>query len=434
MKFRYISKSLLALAVLAAASCKPELSSVNPEKGNADFSRYIAVGNSLTAGFADAGLYLDGQKNSYPEMIAAQLKTVGGGDFYTPFFNANQANGSGYKKLQGFAPNGNPVIGDVAPGAETGSVTIPGIGTVKRLAKYTGEINNFGVPGIKLIHAGVAAYGNANPYFERMLPGSIGTHNTAYLDFATAKPYTFFSCWLGNNDVLGYASGGGVGDTPTDKNTFAAAYTAAIARLTANGAKGVVATIPDVSTTPYFRTVTYALLLATVKASAPQVTALVIQTKSGPRAATDQDLFILPFGTLAPTLLGKPNVGGLPYGLHPGNPIEDQYVLDKDEVALVKDFTNSYNQSIKSVAASKNLAVMDANALLTQYATKQTVNGIELSSAFVTGNLFSLDGIHLTPMGYALTASEFIKAINKQYGSTIPTPDITRFRGVVFPQ
>ncbi|PST84170.1 G-D-S-L family lipolytic protein [Pedobacter yulinensis] len=433
MNFKYLSRSLAAIAVLALASCKPELADVSPEKGSADFSRYIAVGNSLTAGFADGGLYLDGQKNSYPEIIGAQLKTVGGGAFSTPFFNAAQANGSGYKKLQGFAANGNPVIGDVAPGAETGSVTIPGVGTVRTLAKYSGEINNYGVPGIKLIHAGVAAYGNANPYYERLLTGNIGTHNTAYLDFATAKPYTFFSCWLGNNDILGYASGGGVGDSPTDKGTFTAAYTAAIARLTANGAKGVVATIPDVTTTPYFRTVTTAILLATVKANAPQVTALYIATNGGPRAATAEDLFILPFSSLAPTMLGKPNGLGIPYGLHPGNPIESKYVLDKDEVATVTDFTNAYNQSIKTIAASKNLAVMDAGAVLNAYAAGKVVNGVTISSAFITGNLFSLDGIHLTPMGYALTASEFIKAINKQYGSSVPTPDVTKFRGVLFP-
>lgn len=56
---------MIAVAILGMASCKPELSTITPSKGNADFSRYIAVGNSLTSGYADNGLYLEGQKNSF---------------------------------------------------------------------------------------------------------------------------------------------------------------------------------------------------------------------------------------------------------------------------------------------------------------------------------------------------------------------------------
>ena len=52
---------------------------VTPGKGSADFTKYVAVGNSLTAGFADGGLYRDGQLNSYPSILAGQFATVGGG-------------------------------------------------------------------------------------------------------------------------------------------------------------------------------------------------------------------------------------------------------------------------------------------------------------------------------------------------------------------
>jgi hypothetical protein len=76
---------------------------------------------------------------------------------------------------------------------------------------------------------------------------------------------------------------------------------------------------------------------------------------------------------------------------------------------------------------------MDANGLLKQFATPQVINGATISSAFITGNLFSLDGIHLTPMGYAIAANAFIKAINQTYGSSISVVDIAKFRGVKFP-
>ncbi|MGY0040108.1 hypothetical protein [Pedobacter sp. NJ-S-72] len=67
------------------------------------------------------------------------------------------------------------------------------------------------------------------------------------------------------------------------------------------------------------------------------------------------------------------------------------------------------------------------------YAAGKTVNGALVSAAYITGNLFSLDGIHLTPLGYSIVANEFIRSINAQYGSSIPIVDVTKYRGVKFP-
>lgn len=435
MQSNYIYNSILAVAILAMASCKPEFKTVTPSKGTADFSRYIAVGNSLTAGYADGGLYLEGQQNSYPEMIAAQMKTVGGGSFTSPFFSAAQSNGSGYLSLTGFTASGTPITTAVTTNlAIRGQINIPPYGNITLYTKYTGDLNNYGVPGIKLLQITSAGYGNLNGYFERLLPASSPAVNTSYLDFVTASPFTFFSCWLGNNDILAYATAGGASptDQPTDKGTFTALYNLAISTLTAKGAKGVVATIPNVLSTPYFTTVTLASLLKAVQVSAPTVTALYIQTGTGAvRAATSLDYFVLPLA--AANLIGVPNGAGYPYGLHPLNPITSQYVLDRDEAETVADYTDSYNATIKSVAAAKGLAVMDAFSLLNEYSAGKAVNGVAVSGAYITGNLFSLDGIHLTPMGYAIVANAYIKAINAQYGSTIPIVDVTNYRGVKFP-
>ena len=137
MKAKFIIRNILAVAVLGMASCKPELSTVTPSKGTADFSRYIAVGNSLTAGYADNGLYLEGQQNSYPEMIAGQMKAVGGGEFYTPFFNSNQADGSGYLKLTGFSATGSPILATQKDNlAVRGQVVDPTYGTLTYFTKY----------------------------------------------------------------------------------------------------------------------------------------------------------------------------------------------------------------------------------------------------------------------------------------------------------
>src|SRR3982750_1333954 len=98
----------LIAGLLLLGACKPELSPVKPSKGTADFSKYISVGNSLTAGYSDGGLYLEGQQNSYPSIIAKQMLAVGGGEFKQPLFSADQANGSGYLQLTGFNTDGTP--------------------------------------------------------------------------------------------------------------------------------------------------------------------------------------------------------------------------------------------------------------------------------------------------------------------------------------
>jgi hypothetical protein len=436
----------LAALMAGLAGCTPKIDTqaVATTAGSADFSRYISVGNSLTAGFADGGLYLEGQQNSYPSIIATQMKAVGGGSFTQSLFPASQANGSGYTQLTGFDGSGNPLTANVTTNlAVRGVVSIPGFGNVTTYTKYSGDLNNYGVPGIKLLHITLGSYGNLNGYYERLLAGNAGTNTTAYLDFVTAKPFTFFTNWLGNNDALGYATSGGAGDVLTDKTTFAQLYTLLINRLTASGAKGVCATIPDVTAIPYFNTVTPAAILAAVQKANPTVTAIYISAKSNTdvtdnthaaRVAANTDRIVLTFPR---TKIGTPvatPAGNLPYGLTPLTPIEDQYVLDANETTITLDYINSYNNTIKSVAASKGLAVADIYTFLnTVKANGYQQDGISLNLNYISGGVFSLDGVHLTPRGYAIIANEFIKAINSQYGSTIPLANISGFRGVKFP-
>src|SRR3569833_1700140 len=179
---------------------------------------------------------------SYPSIMAKQMQSVGGGAFNQPLFDASQANGSGYLQLTGFNADGTPITATVTANLSIrGIQPVPGFGNVPLYTKYTGDIENYGVPGIKLNHNTYGAYGNLIGFYERLLPGDEGTNISSYLDFVTAKPFTFFSNWLGNNDALGYATSGGAGDVLTDKAVFEQLYNLLINAMTANGAKGVVA-------------------------------------------------------------------------------------------------------------------------------------------------------------------------------------------------
>lgn len=426
---KYILNSFLAAVILFTAACKPEIDTVaGTSAGQANFSKYIAVGNSLTSGFADGGLYLEGQKVAYPNLVAAQMATVGGGSFTSPFFTDAQSNGSGYLSLTALV-NGSPTLTPVAGNAWRDAPAN------SRLTKYTGEVQNLGIPGMRVDLAFAAPYAAVNPYLERLLTDAqVGT--TTYFQFIQGRNHTFFSLWLGNNDALGYATNGGVTtdatNVLTDKSTFALLYSNLVNSLTAGGAKGVVATIPDVTSIPYFNTVTVAALLNAAKAINPAAAAVYIQTGAGAvRAATAEDLIRLPFQSAG--LFGVPNASGLPYGLHPLNPIANNWVLDKDEIIKVKDYVTSYNSTIKSLADSKGLAVADTYTYLNQVKAGVVLQGIGINSAFITGGAFSLDGVHLTPRGNAVISNVFIDAINSKYGSNVPTVDVTKYRGVKFP-
>lgn len=420
--------------ILFFSACKPDLPGI-PGRSEANFSRYIAVGNSLTAGYSNGGLYVAGQQVAYPVILSRQMTAVGGGDFDVPYFPPNQANGSGYLRLTGFSPDGSPIITSVTTNlAIRGQVTVPGFGNVTLYTKYKGDINNFGIPGLRLDQIKSVPVGNVNAYFERLLPLDAGENNTTYLDFVTAKPFTFFSCWLGNNDALSYATSGGTGDPLTDRSLFSQLYNLAIDSLTKNKAKGVVATIPDITAIPYFTTVTVAKLVEGARKFNPALNTLYITALNPatgtyvPRAATDEDLVRLEFST---SKLGS-TVNGIPfYGLIPQNPLVNMDILDKAEVIKAKDFIDSYNSTIKSVAAAKGLAVMDAFDFLNKVKAGMTVNGVPVNSEFITGGVFSLDGVHLTPRGNALAANEFIKAINAKYHSSIPSVDISQYPGLL---
>lgn len=431
----------LVLAVIAgAAACTnndvdPALSGGgSPSKGSADFTKYVAVGNSLTAGFADNGLYREGQLNSYPNILAGQFKAyVGGGDFVQPLFSPEQANGSGYLRLRKL-----PATATSLPTFDTTrtQLAVRGVTTTGSplFTKFTDASQNLGVPGIRMADIQTVGYGSTagNPYFERLLADQAAA--TTYLQYVSnnLNGATFFSCWLGNNDALGYAIAGGVGPENdirglTSTNVFTTNFTAILNKLTEGSRKGVVVGIPNVTLVPYFTTVTTqvnALL------QAQNIQGLAIRSKFAPngvRASGAGDYFLLSIAPVLNTFLAR----GI--GLSPANPIPDQYVLDADEVKVLTNRIGEFNAIMKTQADAKGLAYVDMNGIFQQLAqpTGYVQNNVTYSAAYLQGGAFSLDGIHLTPAGYALAANEIIKGINAKYGSTVPLVNPAAYRRVL---
>lgn len=490
-------KKYKLLYILPAAllfACEPEFDDVDFNGGSADFSKTVAVGNSLSAGFQSNALSAEGQEYSLPNMIATQLKQVGGGAFTQPIIPGESGiKGVGFSDL---VP-ANLVIpalglrlvadckGVVGPSPQLASSPFPNTEFFTPIGA-NGPYNNVGVPGARVTHLNFNGYANpagllttpksANPYFIRFASSTTET----MLQAAMKSNPTFFELWIGNNDVLGYSTSGGDegGDAITPSGTFSFLYKAALDSLTKNGAKGVVANIPYVTSIPYFTTVSWnALVLTQAQADglngafasyngaldnplvagqindAAEVESRRLSFKAGSNgflyldtdlsdADTDTsgtklpkyrqlkagELITLPISQndLKCNGLGSVNLTtGMP------NPIMGDFVLEADEVAKIKTAVDEFNTIIKSEANARGLAFVDANARLQELATSGiTIDGIAFTSAFVAGGAFSLDGVHPSTRGYAIIANDFIAAINAKYGANIPSVVVSSYPAI----
>ncbi|MEL0455505.1 G-D-S-L family lipolytic protein [Flavobacteriaceae bacterium SZ-1-7] len=263
----------------------PELTS-----GSVNFSNYVAIGASFTAGFTDGALFKAAQENSFPNTLSKQFAKVGGGTFTQPLMNDN---------FGGLALGGNRIqsprlvfggSGPVALESIIGTVTVT---TDLATNNPTGPFKNLGVPGAKSFHLLANGYGNlanfpaaANPYAIRLTESA---PNASLLELAMAQNPTFFTLSeIGGNDVLSYATSGGTGvnqagnldpstyggNDITDPNVFAQVFSNTVTALTSTGAKGAVTNVPYITDLPHFTTVPYNPLDPTNSSFGPQIPTL----------------------------------------------------------------------------------------------------------------------------------------------------------------
>ncbi|MEQ5792527.1 G-D-S-L family lipolytic protein [Muricauda sp. NFXS6] len=470
----------------------PDPTPVEYTSGTADFTNYVAIGNSLTAGFSDNALFEDGQLASFPNMLAGNFALAGGGSFEIPLMADN---------LGGMTLGGNPIAGNRLIlsflGESPAPVEVVGQGSTEVSNKLTGTYNNMGVPGSKsyeLLAPGYGsvtgvAMGTANPYFARFSSSESAT----VIGDAAAQGATFFTLWTGANDILIYATGGGTGvdqtgnldpstysrNDITDPNVFAGSLDAMLQAMTANGADGVIANLPNVTDIPYFTTVPHnpipldeatagflnsaeaygaynaglaqlqqlnliteeELAKRTISFSPGEGNAVVIMDEdltdltgfnpalTNMRQATEEDLMVLTSRSFIGTLADPNNptsINGVAV------PLADQWVLTPEEQATVETALMSYNQTIAGLATAYDLAFVDANALLNELKENgfQQADGSVVDATFATGGGFSLDGVHPSPRGYAIVANAFVAAINTKYNSNLPDVNPLNYTGL----
>lgn len=241
---KMLKKSLFALFLIPFLQNCADYSehSVEPvEAGTADFSKYVAVGNSLAAGFQSNALYPDGQAYSYPNLLAQQLRVA---EFALPEI------GQGYGDRIEISDFSNPL----AP-VTTTTTLVPGVTPTQP----TGGYQNLGIPGAVLSDflgsTKTDALGGTTTYTSRFAASPayafvLGTTPTPIKTYFAAQNPTFATFWLGNNDILGYVTSGGL-RAFTSPAEFQTEFTAAITALLGTNSKAAVANIPGVTSIPF---------------------------------------------------------------------------------------------------------------------------------------------------------------------------------------
>jgi lysophospholipase L1-like esterase len=482
--------AVITCAVLSACTdtdvSTPPLNTGTPSAGDADFTTFVAIGDSLTAGYADGTLYLLGQKNSFPAIMAQQFADVGGGAFVQPLVNDNLGglifDGAPILDLGGnnrfdnrFVLNTETESPERLVGDSTNEVNGSGLnGTA---------FNNMGVPAAKSFHLVANGYGAtagvplglANPFFTRF---ALDANTSSMIGDAVAQAPSFYTLWIGANDVIWYGFSGGTGvdqtggvvapqdyalNDITDPAVFASVYTGLVGAFKAANAdvKGVLINVPDVTTIPYFTTVPYnpvpldqatadvlnaayapynAGIAQALAANPDEVAQRTITFVEGQNAVviTDEDLTDLS-GAGLPSMRQAtandliplevaPIIGTLADPLNPnsawgvGVPLLDEHMLIPSEIQTMRTAITAYNDAIKAAAdADANLIMVDAKALFDELTAN---GGIDygtgsVNADFATGGFFSLDGVHPTARGSAVLSNEIIDTINAGFNANV---------------
>lgn len=437
---------------LVISSCTPELDIPKPNAGDADFSKSIAIGGNFLAGYQDGALFEQGQKLSIPALLSKQFELVGGQKFNQVLMPDNNGLGLNSKVWESWFITPSHLghktdckgVTSLSPLKSTISVSAAS----PYLIGMAGNSNhNISVPYANITDYFNPSFGNSfssgnkNPYYHRI--ASYPTVSTMFSD-AQAQGATFLTTWVGMEDVFNYASTGGTSGSIPSAAMFTIYLDSLLKGVTANGAMGVIANIPDFRNFPYYSLVKWdnADLTQAQADSLNDVyipaglTHITFETGRNGFVIEDANANFgyrqLHEGEYITLSVPLDSMKCHKYGLLV-NVINDRYALDSTEVYEIDQAVASYNLIIQQKAAQYNFAFVDMHSYFKSVEAGIKWDGVDLNAVFVSGGFFSLDGYHPNQKGYALIANEFIQAINNKFNSVIPTVNCVECNGILFP-
>jgi GDSL-like Lipase/Acylhydrolase family len=398
-------------------------------RGEADFSVFVALGDSYGAGFTGGSLNERHQVWSWPAVIARQV----GLTFCAPGAAANT--GCFAQPLVSFPGISNElVLNSLVPSP----VIAPAPGQGQPLMLQFGRpYNNLSIPGATV--GALLSLTGAEPQqpneptavsFGRFILRGQGTA----VQQASALHPTFIAVWVGGNDYLNVMFSGNPA-TMTPAADFRARYEALITALVnANPNAGMVVGNLPTAIPPYLT------LVPPVIVNPATGQPLLINGQPVPYIGTNPDgtfgplalNTLIPLQTRAklalgfgipPALATQPPFNQLP---NAGTPLSPDDVITQAEIQAVFARVAEYNTAIAQVAAARDIPVADIAGLFNRVAAGMPLGPITVSSAPVTGGFFGFDFFHLTDLGYMLFGNEFIKAINAGYDTDIPLASLAQ--------
>jgi hypothetical protein len=400
-------------------------------RGSANFSNFVALGDSYGAGFTGGSLNQTPQVWSWPAVLARQV----GLSFCAPGAAANS--GCFAQPLVSFPGIGPELqLTSVVPSP----VITPAGGQGQPLMLNFGRpYNNLSVPGATV--GALLSLTGSEPQtpgeptavsMGRFILRGLGTP----VQQAIAQHPTFIALWIGGNDYLSVMFSGNPA-TITSAADFRVRYEALLNSLVAGAPSAgmVVGNLPA-AIPPYLALVpAYLVNPATGQPVLVEGNRVYYMVDNGdgtqsPIAPTT----LIPLQTRAKLAQGYglpaffrnvPPFNALP---HVGEPLSQDDVLTVPEIQQVFARVDEYNAIIAQLAAARDIPVADINGLFRRVSAPGGVHlgPITVTAAPVTGGFFGLDFFHLTDLGYLMFGNEYIRTINHAYGTEIPLASITQ--------
>jgi len=392
-------------AAAALVACDANRDAVGLTNLNSDiFRRYVAIGNSITAGWQSGGINDSTQQQAYPRLLAIQMGT--------PYKYASLTN-----------PGCPAPVANFQTQAKVGGPTALAC-SLRGASSVTDVLNNVGVPDARVLDPISPSTVASNALTTFILGGK--TQVQRALD---ARP-TFATIWIGANNVLQAAYTGILTPTPGVSNgivgtqaEFQASYDQMIKQLLDSmpGLKGVLIGVPDASAIPLMSS-------GALIAASPQIQGAMALVAGQP-VAVDPNCVGSAALVTAPLLLNMIKAGTHPPLIscqadpNPANPVGNIFILDPTERAQLSGFIAGLNAYIKSKADAIGFAYWDPNPTLSGLTAPAKLPFPSFAATGTFGTAFSLDGVHPSAEGQKLVANNLITVINSKYGTTLkPIP------------
>jgi hypothetical protein len=411
---RFLGPVLLFSTLLVWGGCEdgalnaPDIRD-GAEQDTALFGSYVALGNSITAGFQSSGINRSTQEASFAAILADSMNTPFG-------IPALAVPGCPPPLTRFFNDEGVP-----APQRppETSEETC-----ALRESQTPRQLNNVAVPGARVIDAlsNTGPRSAPSPLTQFILGGR--TQVEAALD---ANP-TFATIWLGNNNVLGPALAGTTDDL-TPFSRFARDYTQVLGDITSSPSfqGGVLVGVANVTFLPFFSPGPVYAALEQQGEFPPNFTVAssCAQSTNGLSARVP-----VSYGfTLIGRARANPNqTVTLDCGAS-GTP-----VLTLNDVESIVQTVRQYNGFIRDAAQRRGLAFFNPNEVLRALYTnddgdRDPTNDLipkfpnRAPDAPPFGQFFSLDGVHPSATTHRVMAAQLIEVINNTYDTSLSPPE-----------